>query len=93
MTGLILSAWISKEDTVYGNTSKVVRTTVGRVIFNTIRTELGFINFPVAKGKLGDIILETYKNVGKPRTETLDGLKRLASVLLRRRVFPSGSTI
>ena len=69
-----------KEDTVYGNTSKkVIRTTVGRVIFNTIwPPELGFINFPVAKGKLGDIILETYKNVGKPRTvETLDRLKKV----------------
>ncbi len=65
-------------ETVFGNTEKkVIRTTVGRVIFNTIwPDELGFINIPVPKGKLGDIILETYKAVGKPRTvETLDRLK------------------
>ena len=67
-----------KEGTVFGNSEKkVIRTTVGRVIFNTIwPTELGFINFPVPKSKLGDIILETYKTVGKARTVvTLDKLK------------------
>ena len=67
-----------KDETVYGNTEKkVIRTTVGRVIFNTIwPDELGFINFPVPKSKLGDIILETYKTVGKARTViTLDKLK------------------
>ncbi len=67
-----------REDTVFGNAKKkVIRTTVGRVIFNTIwPDELGFINGPVAKGKLGDLILETYKAVGRQRTvETLDTLK------------------
>ncbi|MDP5080489.1 MAG: DNA-directed RNA polymerase subunit beta' [Opitutales bacterium] len=67
-----------KAETVYGNTEKkVIHTTVGRVIFNTIwPNELGFINFPVPKSKLGDIILETYKTVGKARTViTLDKLK------------------
>ena len=67
-----------KEATVFGNTEKkIIRTTVGRVIFNTIwPPELGFINANVAKGKLGDIILQTYKTVGKARTvETLDTLK------------------
>ncbi|MEM8867473.1 MAG: DNA-directed RNA polymerase subunit beta' [Verrucomicrobiota bacterium] len=69
-----------KESTVFGNTEKkVIRTTIGRVIFNTIwPSELGFVNFPVTKGKLGDIILETYKTVGKPRTvTTLDKLKEV----------------
>ncbi len=67
-----------KDATPYGNTEKkVIRTTVGRVIFNTIwPEELGFINFPVTKGKLGDIILETYNTVGRARTViTLDKLK------------------
>jgi DNA-directed RNA polymerase subunit beta' len=67
-----------KEGTVYGNSEKkVIRTTVGRVIFNTIwPDEVGFINMPVPKGKLGDIILNTYKTVGKERTvSTLDTLK------------------
>ncbi len=67
-----------KGETPYGNSEKkLIRTTVGRVIFNTIwPSELGFINFPVPKSKLGDIILQTYKTVGKARTvETLDTLK------------------
>jgi DNA-directed RNA polymerase subunit beta' len=67
-----------KESTPYGNTEKkLIRTTVGRVIFNTIwPNELGFINFPVPKSKLGDIILETYNTVGRARTViTLDKLK------------------
>ena len=49
-----------KGETPFGNPEKkVIQTTVGRVIFNTIwPDELGFINFPVPKGKLGDIILQ-----------------------------------
>ena len=67
-----------KEDRAFGDsTKKVIRTTVGRVVFNTIwPEEIGFINFPVPKGKLGDIILQTYKTVGRERTvTTLDRLK------------------
>jgi DNA-directed RNA polymerase subunit beta' len=67
-------------DTVFGNKErKVLRTTVGRVIFNQIwPAALGFINFPVPKGKLGDLILNTYKVSGAPVTvETLDRLKEL----------------
>jgi uncharacterized membrane protein YkoI len=69
-----------KKDTVYGNKErKVLRTTVGRVIFNEIwPPALGFINFPVPKGKLGDLILNTYKVAGDRVTvETLDRLKEL----------------
>ncbi|OAM90219.1 DNA-directed RNA polymerase subunit beta' [Termitidicoccus mucosus] len=68
------------KDSVYGNKDrKVVRTTVGRVIFNQIWPEgLGFVNFPVPKGKLGDLILNTYKVTGNYVTvETLDRLKEL----------------
>jgi DNA-directed RNA polymerase subunit beta' len=64
--------------TVYGNAKKkVIVTTVGRVIFNTIwPNELGFVNLPATKGKLGDLILDTYKTVGKAETVvTLDRLK------------------
>ena len=67
-----------KEGTVFGNSEKrIIRTTVGRVIFNSIwPKELGFINFPVPKGKLGDIILQTYNTVGREETViTLDRLK------------------
>ncbi|MDI1318787.1 MAG: DNA-directed RNA polymerase subunit beta', partial [bacterium] len=68
------------KDTVYGNKErKVLTTTVGRVIFNEIwPAGLGFINFPVPKGKLGDLILNTYKVAGDRVTvETLDRLKEL----------------
>ncbi len=67
-------------ETVYGNAEKkVLRTTVGRVIFNQIwPSDLGFINFPVPKGRLGDLILQTYKSAGNQVTvETLDRLKEL----------------
>ncbi len=67
-------------DTVYGiKEKKIIRTTVGRVKFNTIwPRDLGFVNFPVAKGKLGDLILNTYKVAGPAVTvEMLDALKEL----------------
>ncbi len=69
-----------KRETVYGHADrKVVRTTVGRVIFNQIWPDtLGFVNFPVAKGKLGDLILNTYKTAGHDATVVmLDKLKEL----------------
>ena len=67
-------------DTVYGNKDrKILRTTVGRVIFNQIWPEgLGFVNFAVPKSKLGDLILNTYKVAGDAVTiEMLDKLKEL----------------
>jgi len=66
--------------TVYGNSEKrTVRTTVGRVIFNQIWPQgLGFINFPVPKGKLGDLILNTTRVADEQTTiDTLDKLKDL----------------
>ena len=67
-------------ETVFGDTKrKTLRTTVGRVIFNQIwPAGLGFVNFPVPKSKLGDLILNTYKISGNHVTvETLDKLKEL----------------
>jgi DNA-directed RNA polymerase subunit beta' len=67
-------------DTVYGNKEKrVIRTTVGRAIFNEIwPADVGFVNFPVPKSKLGDLILNTYKVSAEAMTvETLDKLKEL----------------
>src|SRR5579871_921122 len=67
-------------DTVYGNKDrKIVRTTVGRVIFNQVwPAGLGFVNFAVPKSKLGDLILNTYKVAGDAVTiEMLDKLKEL----------------
>ncbi len=67
-------------DTVFGNKEKkILRTTVGRVIFNQIwPAPIGFVNFPVPKSKLGDLILNTYKTSGDTVTvEVLDLLKEL----------------
>jgi len=67
-------------DTVYGNKDKrIIRTTVGRVIFNQIwPAGLGFVNFPVPKAKLGDLILNTTKvTTDTIVIETLDKLKEL----------------
>jgi DNA-directed RNA polymerase subunit beta' len=64
--------------TVYGDPDKaVIETTVGRVIFSEIwPAEMGFANFSVGKTKLGDLILNCYKNCGHERTVvTLDKLK------------------
>jgi len=69
-----------REGTVYGKADKkILVTTPGRVIFSTIwPKELGFVNFSVAKKKLGELILNTYKKTGKENTVAiLDLLKEL----------------
>ena len=70
-------------ETIYGDPDKkVIRTTVGRVIFNTIWPEkMGFVNFTVPKGKLGDLILNTFKICG--RTESAPVLDRLKALGFR----------
>ena len=68
------------KDTQFGLTKKsVIRTTVGRVLFNTIwPSELGFFNAPALKGDLGNLILETFRLLGKSETiESLDRLKEM----------------
>ncbi len=65
--------------TPFGNPNKkIIRTTIGRIIFNTIwPDEIGFFNGLAPKGKLGDLILQTYNLAGKEQTiKTLDALKR-----------------
>jgi DNA-directed RNA polymerase subunit beta' len=54
-----------------------VRTTVGRVIFNSaVPEELGFWNLTMGKKELGEIIFQAYRQVGLRRTtEFLDALK------------------
>ena len=71
---------VGKTESVYGNLEKrILRSTVGRVIFNQIWPgELGFVNFPVPKGKLGDLILNTCTVTDEATTvESLDKLKEL----------------
>ncbi len=68
------------KETIYGDSKKkLIRTTVGRVIFNTIwPDELGFVNFSVPKGKLGDLILNTFKICGRSESAPiLDKMKAL----------------
>jgi DNA-directed RNA polymerase subunit beta' len=56
---------------------KWIRTTVGRVIFNSIvPAELGYWNVTMGKKELGEIIFQAYRHVGLRRTtEFLDALK------------------
>jgi len=66
--------------TVFGDaTSKVIETTVGRVIFSEIwPEELGFFNKVAGKSQLGDLIWNCYKTCGHEKTiATLDRLKEL----------------
>ena len=68
------------KQTIYGDPDKkLIRTTVGRVIFNTIWPEgMGFVNFTVPKGKLGDLILSTFKICGRLKSApVLDKMKTL----------------
>lgn len=68
------------KETSFGNKDrKIIRTTIGRIIFNTIwPKELGFVNYAVNKSKLSDIILSTYKICGREAAvETLDKMKEV----------------
>ena len=76
-----------KKETIYGRSDlKIIRTTVGRVIFSTIwPEELGFINFSVSKSKLGDLILNTHKIAGRDRAvPVFDQLKELGFSIATR---------
>ncbi|MCX7670360.1 MAG: DNA-directed RNA polymerase subunit beta', partial [Anaerolineae bacterium] len=67
-------------DTAFGNKDKkIIETTVGRVVFNEIwPPEIGFVNKPVGKNLLGDLIWQCYKRCGHARTvKLLDDLKEL----------------
>ncbi|SVD21104.1 uncharacterized protein METZ01_LOCUS373958, partial [marine metagenome] len=67
-------------ETFYGDAeSAVITTTAGRVVFSEIwPEELGLTNFAVAKGKLGELIGNSYKFAGQKRTVVaLDRLKEL----------------
>lgn len=57
----------------------IIKTTPGRVVFNTIvPEELGFQNYSLPKQKMGQLILNCYKKVGLERTvQFLDDLKNL----------------
>jgi DNA-directed RNA polymerase subunit beta' len=68
------------KETVFGDSeSKLIETTIGRVIFSEIwPEELGFPNKPMNKNALGEIIANCYKHCGHAATvEALDELKTL----------------
>ncbi|MDR1665785.1 MAG: DNA-directed RNA polymerase subunit beta' [Puniceicoccales bacterium] len=90
---LDLHDWIDIVNPDYGRVTyvgdsvpKFLRTTVGRVIFNTLWPNgIGFINAPVPQAKLSDLILQTYKLV--PREEAvkiLDDLKSMGFQMAMR---------
>jgi DNA-directed RNA polymerase subunit beta' len=68
------------KDTLLGDKNKkLIETTAGRVIFNTIFPGgMGFYNKVAGKKQLGEIILRCYQTAGHEATiETLDKLKQL----------------
>ena len=68
------------KDTIHGDaTKKIIRTTPGRVIFNTIwPSQMGFVNELVSKGKLSELILDTFNICGRmDSAPVLDKLKAL----------------
>ncbi len=77
------------DDTGYGlhiheeiklrTSSGIIKTTPGRVIFNTIvPKELGFQNYSLPKKKVSDLIMSCYKRIGTEATvRFLDNLKNL----------------
>jgi DNA-directed RNA polymerase subunit beta' len=56
---------------------KWIRTTAGRIIFNSVvPAELGYWNTTMGKKELGEIIFQSYRNVGlRQTTQFLDALK------------------
>ena len=67
--------------TVFGDAEKkLIETTAGRVLFNTIwPSEIGFYNKTAGKKQLGDIILRCYQVAGhQPTVDALDRMKELS---------------
>lgn len=69
--------WHGRPDGEGGVEYKWVRTTGGRVLFNSIiPDELGFLNWTFGKKQLGDLVFDCFTQVGLLRTtEFLDALK------------------
>ena len=76
----ICNWWVSgssKEDEANASLGQWHRTTVGRVLFNSIiPQELGFLNHTFGKKELGDLIFDCFTDVGlTATTEFLDQMK------------------
>ena len=69
------------QKTVFGDAEKkLIETTAGRVLFNTIwPSEIGFYNKTAGKKQLGEIILRCYQVAGhQPTVDALDRMKELS---------------
>ncbi|MDR2396434.1 MAG: DNA-directed RNA polymerase subunit beta' [Puniceicoccales bacterium] len=83
---LTLHDWIDMPNPDYGRQTqfgnrdvKFIRTTIGRTVFNTIwPTSMGFINEPVGKNKLSELIALSYNLVDRlEAVHVLDSLKQM----------------
>ncbi len=83
---LTLHDWVDmpnpdfRKDSKFGiQSEKYIRTTIGRVLFNTIWPEgMGFVNDIVDNGKLSELIAATYVLANREKAvEVLDDLKQL----------------
>ena len=68
-----------KELPVFGQPSKIIETTVGRVFFNEVLPQdYGFVNDLLDKKRIGSVIADCYKRFGHHRTvKLLDDVKTL----------------
>lgn len=87
---LTLHDWIDMpnpdygKDTQLGNKdSKFVRTTIGRALFNTIWPKtMGYVNEPVGKNRLSELIALSYNLVDKAEAvQVLDALKKMGFLM------------
>jgi DNA-directed RNA polymerase subunit beta' len=79
--------------TRYGNyKDRIIKTTVERVIFNQIfPRSLGFINFSVSNGMLGNLSMGTHKIIGQHEAvQMLDRLKNLGFQMAMKAGFLIG---
>lgn len=90
---LTLHDWVDmpnpdyKQETKFGvSTEKYIRTTIGRILFNTIWPKgMGFVNDVVGKNKLSELIAATYDLLPREKTvEVLDNLKRMGFTMSTR---------
>lgn len=90
---LSLHDWIDipnpdyNQETHFGaSAAKFIRTTVGRVWFNTLWPQgMGFVNEPVGQGKLSELISHTYRLVDRQAAvHVLDALKELGFLMVTK---------
>ncbi len=90
---LTLHDWVDMPNPDYGHetrfgvpSEKYIRTTIGRILFNTIWPKgTGFVNDVVDKGKLSELIVATYDLADRETAvSVLDALKQLGFSMVTR---------